>query len=103
VRGLSPQFGEEGLKHAINVLDDVVVPYADDAVTESGQITVALSIYSVFGVLTAIDLDDDMPVTAREINIIRPDRLLTREFEPAEPAIPKIAPKLRFCRCEGTA
>jgi hypothetical protein len=44
-----------------------------------------------------------MPVTAREINIIRPDRLLTREFEPAEPAIPKIAPKLRFCRCEGTA
>jgi hypothetical protein len=70
VRGLSPQFGDQRFENAVDVLDNVIVPDADDAVAERVQIGITLSICSAFGVLTAVDLDDDVPITASEVDVI---------------------------------
>jgi hypothetical protein len=52
-------------------------------------------------VLTPIDLDNDVPVTAYEIHIIGPNWLLTGELECAELPIAKIGPESRFSWCES--
>jgi len=39
--------------------------------------------------LPAIDLDDQTPLAADEIDVIGTDRLLAGELQPAEPAIAK--------------
>ena len=45
---------------------------------------VALSICEAPRVLSAVKLNNQSPVTAGEIDIVRTDRLLADEFEPAE-------------------
>jgi hypothetical protein len=82
--------------------DHLIVPNADDAIAESGQIVIALSIWYAFRVLTAVDLEDDVPVTAREVSVIFPNRFLAGELEAAELPIAKIRPELPFRRCKGT-
>jgi len=45
---------------------------------------IAHDIASALGVLASIDLDDDPFLSTDKVDDIRPDRLLTHEFEPAE-------------------
>jgi hypothetical protein len=67
--GLSLELGQQYFENSGDVVYHVIVPDADDAIAKSSQIGIALSICSAFGVLTAVDLDNDMPVTAREISV----------------------------------
>ena len=46
--------------------------------------------------LPAVDLDNQPPVAADEFDLVRPNRFLTNEFEPAELSIPKPLPERRF-------
>jgi hypothetical protein len=48
--------------------------------------------------LASIDFNDEPPIPAHEVRILRPNRLLTGKLEPAELPIAKVAPKLRRCR-----
>ena len=49
----------------------------------------------------SIHFDDELPIPAHEVRIIRPNRLLAGELEAAELPIAKLGPKLRFCLCES--
>ena len=51
--------------------------------------------------LASIHFDDELPIPAHEVRIIRPNRLLAGELEAAELPIAKLGPKLRFCLCES--
>ena len=54
---------------------------------------------SVVGVLPTVDLDDQPLLSTDEIYDIRPERLLTHEFESAERPGTKISPKLSLSGC----
>ncbi len=43
--------------------------------------SIAHSIAAIFGMLAAIDLDHESHLSTNKIDNIRPDRLLTHEFE----------------------
>jgi hypothetical protein len=46
--------------------------------------SIAHSVGSAFGVLTAIDLDHEPLLSANKIDDVRPDGFLTHEFEAGE-------------------
>jgi hypothetical protein len=46
--------------------------------------------------LPAVELDNQPPVAADEIDVVRPNRFLANKFEPAELSIPKPSPKRGF-------
>jgi hypothetical protein len=53
----------------------------------------------VIRVLAAVDFDDEPLLSTDKIHDIRPDRLLTHEFETAERPGAKISPELSFGTC----
>ena len=57
---------------------------------------IADGVASVLGVLAAIDLDNKPFLSADKVDHVRPDRLLTHEFESAERPRTKASPKLSF-------
>lgn len=86
------QLGLEHLQDAFDILEYLVVPDPDDLVAEPGQKCVPLAICHVIRVLTAIDLDDQMPLAADEVGIEGTYRLLAHEFEAAELAVAQLSP-----------
>jgi len=91
VRGVF-QFGSEHLQHPVDVLEYLIVPDPDDAVAEPGQQGVPLVICRALGMLAAIDLDDQMPLTADEVGVVGTNGLLADEFEAAELAVAQLSP-----------
>jgi len=67
VRGVF-EFSNQYFQNALDVGKHVVVPDPDDAVAERTKISVALSIGEIIGMLPAIDLNDQAPIAADEIN-----------------------------------
>ena len=78
------QFGLEHLQYPVEVFQDFVVPYPDHAIAERVQLRVTLPVSRIIGMLTAIDLDDEAPFAADEIDVKWTDRFLADEFEAAE-------------------
>ncbi len=64
---------------------------------------VALSICKAPRVLSAVKLNNQSPVTAGEIDIVRTDRLLADEFEPAKLPTANPPRKFGFGRREGNS
>jgi len=61
--------GEECVEHAVDIVVDIDVPYAEDAVAEAAQISRAPLVASDFligAVSAAVDLDDDLALSAEE-------------------------------------
>ena len=78
------EFGKERLENPVEVLNDIVVPDTDHLITEDAQVTVALPVLRAFGVLTAVELDDQAPLAANEVDVVAIGGLLPDEFEAAE-------------------
>jgi hypothetical protein len=72
------------LENPVQILDDVAVPDADDAITESAKPAVTLSVFEAFRVLAAVELDYQAPLTTNKVDVAAIDRLVADEFEAAE-------------------
>jgi hypothetical protein len=79
VRG-SVQHFEDSLKHAIRVLEDVVIPKPDDPKTTSRQIGVAVRIHRTFTVLAAVSFNHQPLLKCNKVDDPRTDRHLPAEF-----------------------
>jgi len=87
VRGLS-KLGQQRLQNTFDVFEHLVVPDPDDAIAKRLQFGVTLSVGRTVGMLTAIDLDDELALTTKEIHKEPADRFLADEFEPAKSPVP---------------
>jgi hypothetical protein len=65
------------LQHSLDVLEDLIVPKSQHAVTTVNQPLVANHIAFAGRVLTAVDFNNKPPLTANKINYVWPNRLLT--------------------------
>jgi hypothetical protein len=90
---------EDYVPNAFDISQHFVIPETQDAVTMRDQPLFANGVAFVIGVLAAIDFDDEPLLSTDKIHDIRPDRLLTHEFEPGERSAAKVSPKLSFGAC----
>src|SRR5271167_1428822 len=67
--GLSFEFGQEHLENSVQIIDDIAVPDADHAITQGAQLAVALPVFGAFGVLAAVELDNQAPLAANEVDV----------------------------------
>jgi hypothetical protein len=94
------QFGQERLENPVQILDDIVVPYADYAITEGGELAVALPVFSAVRMLAAVEFDNYPPFATNEVHVVAIDGRLADEFEAAELAAANACPQHEFCRRE---
>ncbi len=95
-RGSSAQVGTEPLENAVQIVEDLVVPDADDRVSGGSKIGVTDPIPHAFRVLSAIDLDDQPCFLADEIDDVWADRHLSAELPSREPSISHGEPEFPF-------
>ena len=57
---------------------------------------IAQRVATVFGVLAAVELDHESLLSTNKIHNIRPDWLLTHEFEPREGSGTEVSPQFLF-------
>jgi hypothetical protein len=76
--------GKDCVPNPFDILQDFTVPETQDTVTVLYEPSIAHSVGSAFGVLTAIDLDHEPLLSADKIDDVRPDGFLTHEFEASE-------------------
>lgn len=95
----SVQHFEDSLKHAIRVLEDVVIPKPDDPKTTSRQIGVAVRIHRTFTVLTAVSLNDKPLLERGEIDNPCTDRDLAAKFDLHQLSGAEERPKLLLRLC----
>ncbi len=105
---LSPRAGERWsrrrcrencLPNAFDIFQHFIVPETQDAVAMLDEPSISHSVAVAIGVLASVDLEDELFFSTNEIRDVRSDRLLTHEFESAERARTKVAPKLSFGGC----
>jgi hypothetical protein len=80
------------LKHAADVLDDLVFPNPDHSIIDRGPIAVALPICGAVSVLATVDVDDQALFTADEVNVVGTNQLLAGEFKAAELPVANASP-----------
>jgi hypothetical protein len=68
--GLFFEFGQKHLENSVQILDDVVVPDAKHAITEAAQVAVALLVFGVSPMLTAVEPDNQMPLATNEVGVV---------------------------------
>jgi len=85
------------LENSVQILDDIVVSDADHAITEGAQVAVALLVFGVSRMLTAVELDNEMPLATNEVSVVRIDGLLACKFEAAELPTANAGPQSEFC------
>ena len=85
------------MENPIQILDDIVVPDADHAITEGAERAVALPVFGAFRVLAAVELDDQAPLAADKVHLVAIDGLLADKFEAAELASANALPQREFC------
>ena len=75
--------------------EDVGIPEPDDVVSvprEHGGAALVVSHRIALGVLTAVELDDQVGLAACKVGYVRPDRLLPNELETLETAVAQTRP-----------
>jgi hypothetical protein len=105
VGGLGGRF-EDGGADALDVFFHFVGPEPDDTKPRLNEPRrtncIGLGV-SVLAMLTAIHLDDESSLEAKEIDDIRPDRDLPSKPQAFKPAHPKSRPKPHFANAHGLA
>ena len=86
----------DGFEHPIAILQDIMVPEAEDSPSVAAKHSIARVVLAVAAVLSAIGLDDEAPLNASKIDYVRRDRMLTPET-PAERIAARSFPKRSFC------
>jgi hypothetical protein len=96
-------FGETAVKGSENrfanrssLLQDVVIPEAEDRVALRTHEFVAVAVIGAVGVLGAVYFDDERLFTATKISEISADRELTREFIAAKLSALQFEPQHRL-------
>jgi hypothetical protein len=84
-------FHQNGLKHAIDVLQHFIVPESNDAIAFRLEECCPRGV-AFLGVLTSIDFNDQAGINASEVDNEWPDRNLTAEFVTAELTIAEPLP-----------
>ncbi len=90
---------EDCLPNAFDIFQHFIIPETQDAVAMLDEPSVTHGVAAAIGVLASVDLEDEPFFSTNEIRDVRSDRLLTHEFESAERARTKVAPKLSFGGC----
>ena len=52
------ELGQERFEHPVEILNDIVVPDADYAITEGAEVAVALLVFQAFRMLPAVEFDN---------------------------------------------
>ena len=90
----SPKCLIDGFEHDLGASQHIVVPEAQDAKTPRSEKHVSTCIVvGLFGMLAAVQLDDDRSLKAGEVADIGPDRMLSAEFEVRQLTSPETLPK----------
>ena len=96
------ELGQDHLENSGQIVHHIVVPDPDRAKTKGAEVVVASSVFfKAFRVLTAVDLDNQAPLTANEVDIVSINGLLADEFEAAELSTANVFPQGEFCGCRG--
>jgi hypothetical protein len=59
-----------------------------------------MPVFGAFGLLAAVELDNQAPLTTHEVDVVAIDGLLASELEATKSATANVCPQLQFCRCE---
>jgi hypothetical protein len=78
------------------MLQNIVVPEAENRIAASPHEFVAFAVVHAFGVLAAIDFDDEFLFSAAEVGEVRSDGKLTGEFVSTQLAVLQFNPKQSF-------
>jgi len=70
----------DGLQDSLEILEDFVIPEAEDSETSRSQPAVALGVRLAFEMLTSVDLNEELPWQAGEIDDVGPDGDLPAEL-----------------------
>ena len=81
------------LKNAVHVLHHVIVPEADHPIALGLEKRRSCRVAMVFGMLSAINLDNQLLLAAEKVGDERPDWHLAREFEPVELTAAQMSPE----------
>jgi hypothetical protein len=83
VRGIF-EFRPQHLQNALDIVENIVVPNPNNLVSEIAHRPIALGVRVTVRMLPAINLRHEMPLATHKVREIRPNRLLTHEFEARE-------------------
>jgi hypothetical protein len=72
------------LQNALGVVQYVVVPKAQNSIAVISEPVVAANVAFIFGMLSAVDLNDQAQLPADEVDDVRSDGLLPNEFRSAK-------------------
>jgi len=86
VRGFT-KFRLEHLQYAVDIGEHIIVPDPDCAIAERAQRGIALPICGAIRMLPAVNLNDETPIAAEEVDVIGSNRLLADEFEAGKLAV----------------
>jgi len=76
------QFRQEQFEDAVEIAKHLVVPNADDLITELRKALVSMLVGDAAHVLAAVHLDNELPFAADEIDVESIDRLLPANLKP---------------------
>src|SRR5262245_34927055 len=92
---------EQSIERTIEVVADVVVANAENAVAEAAQMGSSPSVTCNFlagAVCAAIDLDHDLPLSAKEVGEVGADGTLPHKLVAIEATVAQLGPQLCFSR-----
>jgi hypothetical protein len=84
------------LQHPVDILEDLIVPKAQDAIVVIAKPLVANGVASAFCVLPAINLNDQALLAAHQVHSVGTNGLLANEFHSAERARADTVPQSLF-------
>ena len=91
------KFFQDNFEHAVSIRQQIIIPESQDAITAFLQIGRASRIsIALFGVLTAIELNDQHGFGTQEIYDEWIDCDLTSKLEAIEASIAQTRPETRF-------
>ena len=91
------KFLKNGFAHALDIIQHVVVPEADDVIPAFFQRGRPLAVrLSSFAMLATIDLNDQFSFERNEVDDISGERNLSFEFDAIKPACAKSGPQKLF-------
>ncbi len=91
---------EDGLEHAVHILQDIAVPEPHYQIAFRFQVSRSAGIrLGPFRVLAAIQLDDQPCFLAKKIDYVGQERNLSAEFETSKPPASKARPQKALGVC----
>ena len=85
------KFTKQCLENAFQILTNLIVPEPDHSISSLFECSRSKRI-AIPVVLPSVDLDDQAPIDAAEIDDVLADRPLALELQPAEPPVAQFKP-----------